>query len=941
MRRDGSKEHFPQILLVSKRRVSIRYATGFLIDDGGALGTAAIVMPLADSKISFVWIPDTANLTQADQESLMKGQSELTEESLKCNMLRRQLALNLPMSGTSDAYNLTDSPVVLHMLSYREHCKLRIPLDAIESFMQTGDATSKGNHQLDVETPDICISIESSPDNGDFLLFSDAFRMIRMNAMDTPETPPRGTHKLFHEQILPPNLSFSHVTKMFRRLAKSSPFLSSNATQDEDDSVRALVQKRVSEGVQEAPPSSDDRSAESLSHTMHRVRSTSSCLPSSMAHGRSREEAAGDVRTSPLDTGAGPRTADDCRRFSLGLPDTATADEFRASGVYNEKGQIIDPAALQNQIFIYGITPESRPHMWPFLMNIFSWQSTAQERLAMRRAMRAIYNQIQKRWLCCSYDENGQQTNTISDASDLSLNKLIEAMRRIEKDVLRADCPSTDIYKRCTLQPKAQEEALADGDSTCGLRSSNTTHSDTDHRPIMNLMDCDIVIPTDDPHSRSTMTHAARTSGLAESGYFLPTTHPVQTEEDHRQVLCLGPDSSGFSQISIVTAPNAHDSVFGCTAADSADASLVEFYDAHPSIAQDPTPPSPNAAQPPLSSPLTNSDTSCYSSTAQSTNSTTIPTFPSKVHELMFNVLMTYAVYDPSVNYVQGMTDLLTPLLVVGCFDSVTCFFMFAALMQRLRFNYVLDSATMKENLHMVRSVVRRIDPKLYRLLEHPDNIFILFCYRPILLLFKREYSSDDILDLWEAVWACTLTRNFHVFVAAAALVLNTELFNEARRQDQQDSQSTDSGCGTLETDHMLSAYNLMHHDLALVLSKAVEICKNYLRIDQSFKGTGAFLSNPGKNGCRPLFACRHLGAAPPSSASSLVSNRSDSSRFDATNNLHHDRVFSPLFCTGGDTDAPQSSDSRQSTQGLVYRHNEMYVVLLDENGNQLSIEYC
>nr|VZI51906.1 unnamed protein product [Spirometra erinaceieuropaei] len=42
------------------------------------------------------------------------------------------------------------------------------------------------------------------------------------------------------------------------------------------------------------------------------------------------------------------------------------------------------------------------------------------------------------------------------------------------------------------------------------------------------------------------------------------------------------------------------------------------------------------------------------------------------------------------------------------------------------------------------------------------------FCFKWLLILFKREFSYDDIKVLWEALWSDVVPKNFHLLVAAS-----------------------------------------------------------------------------------------------------------------------------------------------------------------------------
>ena len=46
----------------------------------------------------------------------------------------------------------------------------------------------------------------------------------------------------------------------------------------------------------------------------------------------------------------------------------------------------------------------------------------------------------------------------------------------------------------------------------------------------------------------------------------------------------------------------------------------------------------------------------------------------------------------------------------------------------------------------------------------------MIFCFRWVLILMKREFEFDDIMRLWEVLWTDHLSSNFLVFVCVGIL---------------------------------------------------------------------------------------------------------------------------------------------------------------------------
>jgi TBC1 domain family member 15 len=61
-------------------------------------------------------------------------------------------------------------------------------------------------------------------------------------------------------------------------------------------------------------------------------------------------------------------------------------------------------------------------------------------------------------------------------------------------------------------------------------------------------------------------------------------------------------------------------------------------------------------------------------------------------------------------------------------------------------------------------------NPKLFKYLKTHDSDNMYFCFRWLLVWFKREFTHDDILELWEVLWTSMPCANFHLLVGIAIL---------------------------------------------------------------------------------------------------------------------------------------------------------------------------
>ncbi|KXJ30197.1 TBC1 domain family member 25 [Exaiptasia diaphana] len=123
--------------------------------------------------------------------------------------------------------------------------------------------------------------------------------------------------------------------------------------------------------------------------------------------------------------------------------------------------------------------------------------------------------------------------------------------------------------------------------------------------------------------------------------------------------------------------------------------------------------------------------------------------------ESLFNILMTYAVANPDVSYVQGMSDLASPLLVV-LDDEALAYTCFCSLMYRMKSHFLLDSKSMSLKFEHLSLLLQRTDIEFYKYLVDIGAEDMFFCYRWLLLDLKREFQFSDSLSVMEVIWSTT-----------------------------------------------------------------------------------------------------------------------------------------------------------------------------------------
>ncbi|KAM9306623.1 small G protein signaling modulator 1 [Pholidichthys leucotaenia] len=138
--------------------------------------------------------------------------------------------------------------------------------------------------------------------------------------------------------------------------------------------------------------------------------------------------------------------------------------------------------------------------------------------------------------------------------------------------------------------------------------------------------------------------------------------------------------------------------------------------------------------------------------------------------EKLRNIMCSYVWQHLDTGYVQGMCDLLAPLLVI-LDNEVMAFSCFTELMKRMNQNFPHGGA-MDSHFANMRSLIQILDSELFELMQqNGDYTHFYFCYRWFLLDFKREMVYDDVFSAWETIWAAKHTSSQH-FVLFMALAL-------------------------------------------------------------------------------------------------------------------------------------------------------------------------
>uniref|UniRef100_A0A8C9EVI9 Small G protein signaling modulator 1 n=1 Tax=Pavo cristatus TaxID=9049 RepID=A0A8C9EVI9_PAVCR len=148
--------------------------------------------------------------------------------------------------------------------------------------------------------------------------------------------------------------------------------------------------------------------------------------------------------------------------------------------------------------------------------------------------------------------------------------------------------------------------------------------------------------------------------------------------------------------------------------------------------------------------------------------------------EKLRNIMCSYIWQHIEIGYVQGMCDLLAPLLVI-LDDEALAFSCFTELMKRMNQNFPHGGA-MDTHFANMRSLIQILDSELFELMhQNGDYTHFYFCYRWFLLDFKRELVYDDVFAVWETIWAAAHVSSAHyvLFIALALVEMYRDIILE------------------------------------------------------------------------------------------------------------------------------------------------------------------
>lgn len=161
----------------------------------------------------------------------------------------------------------------------------------------------------------------------------------------------------------------------------------------------------------------------------------------------------------------------------------------------------------------------------------------------------------------------------------------------------------------------------------------------------------------------------------------------------------------------------------------------------------------------------------------------------------MSDILAVYAWVDPATGYCQGMSDLLSPFVVLFE-DNADAFWCFEMLLRRMRENFQMEGPTgVMKQLQALWHILELTDRDMFAHLSHIGAESLHFAFRMLLVLFRRELSFNEALSMWEMIWAADFDESMAYNLEENCLeALVVQLPRDSELEMREESTENDNG---------------------------------------------------------------------------------------------------------------------------------------------------
>ncbi|CAL1537719.1 unnamed protein product [Lymnaea stagnalis] len=483
-----------------------------------------------------------------------------------------------------------------------------------------------------------------------------------------------------------------------------------------------------------------------------------------------------------------------------------------------QDGIVTNSSEVYRLVYFGGVAHNLRKQVWPYLLGHHKFGSSPEEREGLEQAVRTEYEKVMSEWLAVEAIIRQRDKEVIA----ANLVKLSQESTDGHIPLVRKDSSlSNEVFVSFESEELSRPETVVEESSTArttpssdrktSMELSITTGIDravgTETPPMVVKKGISLQDSPDDGlgdsiargGSTTTETDKSKTDSVGDSGFLTPLTPrslPADVTDRITMTTKLSVDSAVLDEENANTRVEEVKSRTN-SALDDADSSskpdsmTTSRSSLEPRAAQDYEPGLEvrghlSASRESLLSPASPaSNGGIYSAELLDSVALNLHRIDKDVQrcdrnyhyfncenlDKLRNIMCTYVWQHLDVGYVQGMCDLVAPLLVIFDDESLA-YSCFCQLMKRMSCNFPHGGA-MDTHFANMRSLIQILDSELFEHMhQHGDYTHFYFCYRWFLLDFKRELIYDDVFSVWETIWAAKhMTSSHFVLFIALALV--------------------------------------------------------------------------------------------------------------------------------------------------------------------------
>jgi len=360
-----------------------------------------------------------------------------------------------------------------------------------------------------------------------------------------------------------------------------------------------------------------------------------------------------------------------------------------------------------------GVSGKDRAVLWPFLLGVFSPDSTFSERVAELQRLRNVYTKLV--FVCEEFDMEieAMKCGKNGGSGKRSRSNNLETAR------YRNDA-GDDAQKTNGHSPICSPRSVP---SSCESSPEKSNSKNNSRKEVLLTGNYASFAES----HRIIVLDAVRTDmrGIVEKLADSTDQHPGSWETDH------GVLERKYGAPSVTVLPV------------SVNEGLPEL------MLVDPPKPKPSQA-------VANGQAPIWRSSIASQNIDAARHLPSSTRHLMMrlvNILSAYAIHDPENGYCQGMSDLAAVFVCLEEEDALV-FACFERFMRTVRQNFRHDESGIKHQLMIISQIIADTDPQLHKRLVSLGADDCMFAYRMVVVLLRRELPLGEVLTLWEITWA-------------------------------------------------------------------------------------------------------------------------------------------------------------------------------------------